>query len=209
MPTSPNTRSSRGLLLEGMVIVVSILLAFSLEAWWDARGERLEEALVLENLLAEFRGAAEELDTYLSYDRRIEAAVVLTLERVREGKRSGRSGLLRGSELRRALAGWPGILEEAAEEGRGSMDSVRNHLDPVFWTHMDVSGFRGLASEIDKDEPDPTLLSGSTQVPVHDAVLGVLASRHQILYHQIEDLEEVRAEVDRIIVLLEEAVSGS
>ena len=45
------------LTVEGMVIVVSILLAFALEAWWDARGQRQEETQILENLQVEFREA--------------------------------------------------------------------------------------------------------------------------------------------------------
>jgi len=49
------------LTVEGMVIVVSILLAFALEAWWDARGQRQEETQILENLQVEFREAGAQL----------------------------------------------------------------------------------------------------------------------------------------------------
>jgi hypothetical protein len=40
-------------LTEGVVIVVSILLAFGIDAWWSAHGERVEERELLQNLLTE------------------------------------------------------------------------------------------------------------------------------------------------------------
>ena len=55
--------------LEGVVIVVSILLAFALDAWWDSRGQRQEETQVLENLRSEFQAAGSQLDRYLIVDQ--------------------------------------------------------------------------------------------------------------------------------------------
>lgn len=60
-----NRRGWRDLGLEGVVIVVSILLAFALDAWWDSRGQRREEIQVLENLRADFQVAGSQLDRYL------------------------------------------------------------------------------------------------------------------------------------------------
>jgi len=42
------------ILAEGMVIVISILLALSADAWWDRREERREEREALSQLYAEF-----------------------------------------------------------------------------------------------------------------------------------------------------------
>lgn len=44
----------RRLLTEGIVIVVSILLAFSIDAWWDSVQDRAEEREILSLLRAEF-----------------------------------------------------------------------------------------------------------------------------------------------------------
>lgn len=40
---------------EGVAIVVSILLAFGIQAWWDGRQEREEERQLLETLVAELQ----------------------------------------------------------------------------------------------------------------------------------------------------------
>ena len=42
------------LAIEAPVIVVSILLAFAIEAWWDERGERAAERVLLERLQSDF-----------------------------------------------------------------------------------------------------------------------------------------------------------
>ena len=47
---------------EGVVIVGSILLAFGIQALWDGRVDRREEAESLQALHADFLGTVEELD---------------------------------------------------------------------------------------------------------------------------------------------------
>jgi hypothetical protein len=41
------------MLIEGFVIVVSILLAFAIDAWWNERQEAKEAALQVERVVAE------------------------------------------------------------------------------------------------------------------------------------------------------------
>jgi hypothetical protein len=48
-----------------ILIVVSILIAFALDAWWDNQLDRQRERAHLETLLAEFRANHERLDSYL------------------------------------------------------------------------------------------------------------------------------------------------
>jgi len=48
-------------------IVVSILLAFSIDAWWDARREHDRERVALSGMLMEFRESAGELERNVSY----------------------------------------------------------------------------------------------------------------------------------------------
>lgn len=57
----------RDLAIEGVVIVVSILLAFGLEAGWAAHGQRQEEVRLLGNLQVEFLEAGTQLDRYLTF----------------------------------------------------------------------------------------------------------------------------------------------
>jgi len=51
---------------EGVAIVVSILLAFGIQAWWDGVQEREEEQALLAGLLAEFETNVEQLDLRIS-----------------------------------------------------------------------------------------------------------------------------------------------
>lgn len=53
-------RSAKGLVVEGLAIVLSILLAFAIDAWWDERQERAEEREVLESLYVEFEANRDE-----------------------------------------------------------------------------------------------------------------------------------------------------
>ncbi len=52
---------------EGAAIVVSILLAFSIEAWWDDYQDRGEEQGILLGLKSEFEQNLAFIDTQLSY----------------------------------------------------------------------------------------------------------------------------------------------
>lgn len=40
--------------VEGAAIVISILLAFAIDAWWEERGDRQAEVLLLQRLQADF-----------------------------------------------------------------------------------------------------------------------------------------------------------
>lgn len=48
--------------LEGLAIVVSILVAFAIDAWWDARSERRLESSYLAGLSRDLAGAVAEAD---------------------------------------------------------------------------------------------------------------------------------------------------
>jgi hypothetical protein len=66
--------SLRRVLAEGVVIVGSILLAFSIDAYWEQRGERAEEHTLLVNLEAEFTENLARLDRLLTFHERAEAS---------------------------------------------------------------------------------------------------------------------------------------
>ena len=56
-----NRESLKWLLLEGLAIVVSILLAFAIDAWWSDRQESTEEQLLLRQLKVEFESNVLQL----------------------------------------------------------------------------------------------------------------------------------------------------
>ncbi len=53
MPNSKDIPWGR-LAIEGVAIVISILLAFGIDAWWEVRQERIEEQQILQDLDEEF-----------------------------------------------------------------------------------------------------------------------------------------------------------
>jgi hypothetical protein len=69
------TSEARKLLFEGLVIVASILAAFSLDTWWDSTQDRAEEQEALVALDAEFRTARQELESHLAIHRRVLGSV--------------------------------------------------------------------------------------------------------------------------------------
>ena len=48
--------------VEAIVIVASILLAFSIDAWWEERSDRMRLAGAIQNIAAEVRDAREEIE---------------------------------------------------------------------------------------------------------------------------------------------------
>ena len=57
------------ILAEGAAIVVSILLAFAIDAWWDNRKERFEEHQILLGLEAEFSDLRDRLDQWAQFNQ--------------------------------------------------------------------------------------------------------------------------------------------
>lgn len=53
------------LLVEGAAIIASILLAFSIDAWWNNHNERVEERRILESLKVEFQSNAESIPSFI------------------------------------------------------------------------------------------------------------------------------------------------
>ncbi len=83
----------RRLLLEAFVIIASILAAFALDRWWDARQDRREELLVLEALQDEFLQAKAELDERLGLHQRIENSIRSTLIVLEQAHRRGQAAV--------------------------------------------------------------------------------------------------------------------
>lgn len=64
--------------VEGAAIVLSILLAFAIDAWWDGRGLHREEQEAVADLIADFEVNLQRLNSVASHHRRsIDAGVEL------------------------------------------------------------------------------------------------------------------------------------
>ena len=57
------------LLLEGVAIVVSILMAFWIDAWWEGRKDQHEEQELLVGLEIEIVDLRDRLDGYANFNR--------------------------------------------------------------------------------------------------------------------------------------------
>ena len=67
---SPSPVGRRPLLLEGLTIVLSILLAFAIEAWWDTNRDRETEARLVDALQAELSTNRDRLEAILARGER-------------------------------------------------------------------------------------------------------------------------------------------
>ena len=137
----------RRIFIEGAVIVVSILLAFSIDAWWNNRIEQQREQEQLLSMRAEFQSSLVGLDEILTsvqgHAQDVETLIALlkaagdepvlvpgpllgsaitwrtsdvstsTLDALMA---SGDLNLLRNTELRANLAGFPAFLLDVTED---------------------------------------------------------------------------------------------
>jgi hypothetical protein len=77
------------MLVEGVVIVLSILLAFGVDAWWGAHTERTREATLLSNLLSGFEASRADLVVRLEGARRMARGNVALRDLIAEAAPSG------------------------------------------------------------------------------------------------------------------------
>jgi hypothetical protein len=124
--------------VEAAAIILSILAAFAIDAWWDFRADVQEEHEVLVGLRAEFEEVATRLDGWATFNATKAALIQSALARElsdpaadsllssmpfvnvldRGGGSleallsSGRLELIRDRDLRRSLARWPDRLED-------------------------------------------------------------------------------------------------
>jgi hypothetical protein len=70
---------NRSFLAESLLIVVSILIAFWIDAWWEERQDRRQEQRVLEALRAEFDTNATKLPSYIDSHLQVAEIIERTL----------------------------------------------------------------------------------------------------------------------------------
>jgi hypothetical protein len=84
-PLGQGSKATR-FLVEAFVIVSSILLAFGIDAWWDARLQRVEEAEILAGLHREFTGNREALTRGIEQHGTMLAAFSSILASIEQGE---------------------------------------------------------------------------------------------------------------------------
>ena len=72
------------LFAEAAAIVVSILLAFAIDTWWDDRGDRHAERLLLQRLQADFEGISSAL-AFTETEHRETSAGCIALMKIPQG----------------------------------------------------------------------------------------------------------------------------
>jgi hypothetical protein len=66
---------------EAVAILFSILLAFGIQAWWDARGDSIRETVVLEALRDDFVASRETIEDWLAFHQAVQqSTLALTRE---------------------------------------------------------------------------------------------------------------------------------
>ena len=68
------------ILVEGAVIIVSILLAFGIDAWWDGRQELEEEQRLLLALKSEFETNLSKIEEQLKYRQAVVSSITQIFE---------------------------------------------------------------------------------------------------------------------------------
>ena len=156
-------------LRDAALIVVSILIAFALDAWWDGQSRATEEREALTALQAELSGSRIELDSVMDFNRsqsqRIDHilepddAAIPSAERgaifravnggmtfdpslsAIEAILAGGLDRISNSELRTAIAAWPGVLREIEVDQRIMVDEFIALNDALVMQglHVDVS----------------------------------------------------------------------
>ncbi len=111
------SEQKRYLALESLLIVVSILIAFAIDAWWEDRRDRMEEVRILESLREECLAVSRSIPWYVERHRR---TAEYSRQLTREMREVGHGGTVSMSAL---TAGW--LLEHnSTDPQRGALDAM-------------------------------------------------------------------------------------
>lgn len=114
---------------EGLVIVVSILLAFAIDALWDERQERIEEKEVLEALLVEFQlnrtEAADVIEAHQRGRQRVAELARMTTAEAAALRNNEADAILAALANPRTFDPLRGTVDSLI--GAGKFDIIRDH----------------------------------------------------------------------------------
>jgi hypothetical protein len=228
--TEPKTIPWKRLAVETAAIVVSILMAFWIDAWWDGRKDQLEEQEILVGLEVEFVDLRDRLDQWAQFNRTgiqfIEqflsdsvtemdlrsvestftyASLVNVLDQggaLDALFASGRLERISDRSIRVRLVKWPDWLEDIHTNDLSSRSYVMDEIVPFLAKH----GFP------QKICPEPELfLICSESGPIPPAYLqlaeeqefrAMLIMRRAWMRSAVLDHEDARNEADKILLML-------
>jgi hypothetical protein len=139
------------LLLEGVAIVVSILMAFWIDAWWDQRKDHLEEREILIGLEIEFEDLRARLDRWVEVNNRrtglinqflSESVVDMNLQSIEQTLASASIAnvLDQGGALEALINS--GRLERISDRDlRGRLLKMPDWLDDIHTNDLSIRGF--------------------------------------------------------------------
>ena len=212
-------------LVEGAVIVASILVAFALDASWDTRNERVEAAELRAALVDDFTqtriemlrvrnrnevviGAADSVLTVLdewpssvSVPSRYFGALLLTpttdpsLGTLQALISSARLRIIGDAALQGILSEWPAQLADVREEELAAKTFVHQQLTPGLGRAIDLSGAFSWRLSGERD-------SGLTEVSLTpsdlEAFRNLIRTRSYLASFVLEQaLDEIEAELTR------------
>jgi hypothetical protein len=219
----------RQISVEAFAIVVSILLAFSIDAWWDGRKGRLQEEEILLGLEIEFVDLMERLDNWAQYNRTgmdyierylsdsvsdmnleaiestfVHASIANVLDQggAIDGLiASGRLEKISDREIRARLIKWPDWLEDMHTNDLSARSYAMREITPFLSKH----GFPRTACP----EEDFIICSGPETAPAlyvrlaEDLEFRALLINRRVWMRAIaRDHENAREEASEILVLI-------
>ena len=222
------------LLIESVLVVFSILLAFWIDAWWDGRKDKLEEREILIGLEVEFLDLRDRLDQWAQFNRTgaqfvdqflSDAVTEMDLRSIElaftyaslvnildQGGAldallaSGRLERISNRDIRARLVKWPDWLEDIHTNDLSSRNYVMSEIVPYLAKH----GFPRFCPEPELyivcpgNEPIPPAYM---QLAENLEFRSMLAMRRAWMLGTAFDHESARDEADDILELIRESLA--
>ena len=177
--------SWRRVLVEGIVIVFSILLAFGIDAWWEERGERLAERDALVSLYAEFEEIRERIEDNRLFRQDV-AAVEALYEMVQAFPVDGEALPVADIILVRAVGGVTFESATPVLDGLIRSDRLEIIRDPP--VRIAISEWQAWLTQLDERERESQTFTNTQLRPAlvaHGNMARVFASARSFGYVQL------------------------
>lgn len=222
------------LLLEAALIVVSILLAFWIDAWWDGRKDEIEEREILVGLQVEFTDLRDRLDLWAQRNRtgiemidrflsesvsqmsltEIEATFTYAIlaNVLDQGgaldalMSSGRLERISDRELRARLLKWPDWLEDIHTNDLSARGFGLHEIAPFLAKH----GFPGrtcggTSFYLACEDPGP-VPAAYLELAANPDFRALLMMRRGLMAGIANDHESTREQADKTLEILQDSV---
>jgi len=155
--------NSRGMLIEGLVIVMSILTAFSIDAWWDSYQEQRREHEILVGLRADFHASRPGLESRLDLARRMASGTGDLLNLTRDQQIPGPVNV--PDSLILAVLGGP-TYEPATNTLDSAVASGEIELLRDDKLRAELANWRRILSDTGEDEREVRRITNEQLVPL-------------------------------------------